>query len=177
MRIKTMSSNFLKMSLIKKYISLFVLISAIVLIGCNTTGKKTKPAERKKHWIEIGLQGEGMMYLDGVPNGMVMQETKADSSTHFCSFLVGFQDSSMTIDEKKEEKKEQYYQYEMYKNWKAIVNGDSISPVFYQPKIRLQKQTDEGILVFELPQGKEADTLVYKDTYGPWGTQQIILNQ
>jgi hypothetical protein len=166
------------MILTKKYTAFLLLLCGILIAGCNTPKAEKKSVQRKKHWIEIGLKGEGMMYLDGVPNAAVMQENKNDSSgTEFCSFLVGFQDSSMAVDAKKQEEKQKYFQYEMYKNWTAIVNGDSIAPVFFQPKAKLQQQMDEGILVFEYPVGKKPDTLVYKDSFGPWGLQQIILNQ
>ena len=157
-------------------IDFFLVVSSTLLFSCHTN--KTPAQPREKHWIEIGLAGEGMMYLDAVNNQEVMQEkVGGDTATQFYSFLVGFQDSVLTTDDKKELAKGKYYQYEMYKNWVALVNGDSIAPVFYQPKTKRYKQTEEGILVFEFPRNIKPDTLVYKDSYGPWGVQRIALNQ
>lgn len=154
------------------------MVTVASLFSACQLDKVTALEKRKKHWIEIGLKNEGMMYLDAVPNNLIMNEQKIDTAhTRFYSFLVGFQDSILRTDQAKEIRENRYYEYEMPANWTAIVNGDSLRPVFSQTNPKIYKQNSESILVFELPQNHVPDTLIYQDTYGPWGLQKIVLSR
>jgi hypothetical protein len=47
--------------------------------------------------------------------------------------------------------------------------------VFFQEKPGLSEMVKEGVMVFETPSGKMPDTLIYRDSFGPWGTQILSL--
>jgi hypothetical protein len=108
-----------------------------------------------------------------------LQKEETGGATRFCSFLVGIRDSvaAAVADADKRREREKYLQYGMQEDWRAIVGGDSLKPVFMQEKPNLGGDLREDALVFEIPRGVRADTLVYRDTYGDWGTQVFVLNE
>jgi hypothetical protein len=152
-------------------------IAAIVIAtACNTKKQNEVP---EKHAVQIEKEGAGMIYVDKISCSSVIQSTdSAGSDTGFRCFRVGFIDSlaAAKAADKKSLATGKYYQYDMQKDWTILVNGDSVKPVFYQPRQRIENHRYEGILVFEIPKDKRADTLIYGDSYGAWGTQQIIIN-
>jgi hypothetical protein len=156
----------------------------IILLGmflsfCSCMGKHSSKLAFGvgSHEIEVREKGIGMIYLDRVPNSKVMRENSNTKGTKFYSYLVGFQDSSLITDNKKKLERERYFQYDMYRDWVMLMNGDSLRPVFFQPLPQKIQQAEEGILVFEIPYNKVSDTLIYTDSYGSWGQHQIYLNR
>ena len=131
----------------------------------------------KEHLASATLAGE-TLYIDPLDNKAIMKaDATPDAKTTFCSFLVGWQDSILTVDKKKIQAREKYFQYDMQQNWIALVKGDSLHPVFFQEKPGLNSQLKEGALVFEIPAGTRPDTLVYKDSFGAWGTRLFVLHR
>ena len=145
-------------------------------ISCQDKIQKAVPAPEAKHYLEIRERGVGMITLDKVPNKMVMQDN-GDNNGSFFSYKVGFLDSTLITDKKKLMDIGKYFQYDMYKDWVVLVNGDSIRPVFFQPEIKKIAQLNEGVIVFEIPSRIEPDTLLYMDSYGAWGAHQLFLNK
>jgi len=150
------------------------------LDGCsNPADKKDKAGPAETHQAQVQNPEAGMIYADKIACSKVMQG--ADSSRGnavFHCYLVGFIDS-LTIakaGDKKDIEAGKYYQYDVQRDWIALVQGDSVIPVFYEPRQRIEHHRHEGVLVFETKNGKEPDTLIYKDSYSSWGTQQLIIN-
>ncbi len=145
----------------------------IVLPACRNPSVVVSP---KVH-LAIVSEAGATLYLDRLESRSVMKEdVSSGSKTIFCSFLVGWQDSAFIMDKKKGMAREKYFQYDMQKDWVALVKGDSVYPVFFQERPGLNSQLKEGALVFEIPAGARADTLVYKDSFGVWGTRLFVLN-
>jgi hypothetical protein len=117
------------------------------------------------------------LYLDRLDNRAVLQHADTTGQTTFCSFLVGWRDSLKVTDAKRVMEKEKYIQYSMQRDWSAIIAGDTLRPVFLQEKPYLDGELREMALVFEIPGNYHADTLVYRDTYGTWGTQVFVLTE
>ena len=141
--------------------------------GCGHRGIGV--AAEPKHLISVSKPKE-VLYLDRLDNRVVMAREDTAGPTMFRSFLVGLRDSLVVTDADKKREREKYLQYGMQQDWTAIVGGDSLKPVFMQEKPTLGGELRESALVFEVPRGAEADTLVYRDTYGDWGTQVFVLN-
>jgi hypothetical protein len=159
------------------FIKMF-LAAVVMITGCK---QKTKTGSRNagEHWAEVKMQGVGMIYIDEVPCSSVLSEVDSGKGeTEFHCYRVGFVDSlPAKAKDKKELDKGKYYQYDMHKDWVALIDGDSIRPVFYQPMIKKEMNKEESILVFEITKDKQADTLVYNDSYGLWGRRVIIKNK
>lgn len=115
-----------------------------------------------------------MLYVDRADNRMVMQAGPG-LAANFSSFRIGWTDS-LTADGPGRER-EKYFQYQMQQDWRALVNGDTLYPAFFQEKPGLNQQLKEGVIVFESAQGVQPDTLVYRDSFGNWGTQIFVLNR
>ena len=132
----------------------------------------------EEHEAQIQREGAGMIYIDKIPCSTIIQSEDSDGTTSFHCYRVGFIDSLAfgKAADKKSLDAGKYYQYDMQRDWVALINGDSSRPVFYQPRQRLENHRYEGVLVFEIPKDNEPDTLVYADSYGSWGTQTIIIN-
>lgn len=143
------------------------------LMAC-TQNKQFQLTEPSRHWAQVDQMGVGRIYLDKVPNLSVMKASD-NGNTIFSSYLIGFEDSLIITDRKKMLAKGKYYQYDMQKDWIAIVGKDSIKPVFFQPKVKTNPNVDEVIIIFELPPGRQPDTLIYNDSYGAWGIQKVII--
>lgn len=143
-----------------------------MLFSCNQSA--SSKATKKTHLVEISRPG-ALLYVDKVANNRVM----ADAGEHgqFVSYRIGFYDSIAHRDKKVQREATVYYQYKMSSDWKAVIAGDSIAPVFYQPMAGLNSQVNEGVLVFELPGQQEPDALVYHDATGLWQTQIIVLKE
>lgn len=129
-----------------------------------------KPVVR--HLAEIHKNGS-VLYIDKVDSRYVL---KPDNKDAFTSYKIGFEDS-VQGNSTHEQQKNVYFDYRMSNDWKAVVDGDSVAPVFFQPVQGLSSKVKEGIIVFELPAGKQPDALVYDDSFGAWQKQVIALNQ
>ena len=144
----------------------------LLLTAC---GNPQSTVAVKQHLAAVSRPGE-ILYVDHLDNRVVLkEEAAAGSTTVFCSFLVGWQDSTLQTDKKKSLAREKYFQYDMQKDWTALVKGDSLHPVFFQEKSGLNSQLKEGALVFEVPAGEQPDTLIYKDSFGGWDQQVLVL--
>jgi hypothetical protein len=128
------------------------------------------------HLLSIS-QGGATLYIDRLDNRAVLAHADTTGPTTFCSFLVGWQDSLAVTDAKRTKDWEKYLQYTMPQDWTALVAGDSVKPVFFQEKPHLSGQGREGALVFEISRSHRADTLIYRDHFGQWGTQIFVLNE
>lgn len=150
-------------------------MSVIIWLSACNSAKSNIVTE--VHQAQVHKEGQGMIYVDEISCSSVMRSIDSnDGSSSFYCFRVGFIDSlavAKAID-KKSLDAGKYYQYDMQKDWVALVNGDSSLPVFYQPRQRIENHRHEGILVFEVD--KEPDTLIYTDSYSTWGKQSIIIN-
>lgn len=147
---------------------------AILAAAC-----KDQNPPRKKHELEIFKPGR-FFYLDQVKNKQVMQISDAAEDKGYASYLVGFLDSNWVPDPqqpKKEDERQTYYRFNMQDRWRAVLNGDSLIPVFYQPVPQTDKRLNAGVLVFQLPEGIRPDTLVYRDAADGWDNMTISLKQ
>lgn len=151
--------------------SILMLMAAV---ACRNKPMLTSAAP--KHLILIH-QPEQDLYMDRLNNRTVLQQADTTGATTFCSFLIGWRDSLPGIDAKRTQEKEKYIQYSMQNDWTAVVAGDSVKPVFLQEKPYLNGNLREMALVFETLRNRRLDTLVYRDTYGTWGTQVFVLNE
>jgi hypothetical protein len=165
-----------KKILTKMKVAIIYLVVVISFFSCMQEKKKNMTSSESNHYLEIRERGVGMISLDKVPNTMVMKKSEYGNSAFF-SYQVSFLDSSLITDPKKQLDINKYYLYDMYKDWVALVNGDSVRPVFFQPGIKKTSQVNDGVIVFEMPRGIEPDTLLYLDSYGAWGTHQLFLNK
>ncbi|HLP39533.1 hypothetical protein [Lacibacter sp.] len=132
----------------------------------------------EQHDVQIHYPGIGMIYIDKGDCTKLLRSDSVSATTFVC-YRIGVLDSVQTKNGNAsyEEEKSVYYQYNMEHDWKALYQGDSLSPVFFHVTNRKQKNRFEGVLVFETPTGKNPDTLIYNDTYGVWGKQLIVLNR
>jgi hypothetical protein len=150
-------------------------VAAMLLISAACRETHSTVSEDRKHLVSAGKPGE-ILYIDRLDNRAILQREDSAGPTGFCSFLVGWRDSLPAGDGKRTVEKEKYIQYHMQQDWTAIVGGDSIKPVFLQEKPYLNQLLREAAMVFEIPRGSRADTLIYRDTWGDWGVQVFILN-
>jgi hypothetical protein len=154
-----------------------VIFSVLLLsAACQQRHVASLAAMEPKHLISVQKPKE-QLYLDRLDNRAVLAKADTAGPTTFCSFLVGLRDSLFLTDGKRLQERVKYLQYDMQRDWTVLVGGDSLKPVFFQEKPHLDGLLREGALVFEIPRGRRADTLIYRDTYGDWGTQLFILNQ
>ena len=156
---------------------LLIVVSMVLTIAaCNS---KKKIEIKENHEGQVQKEGTGMIYVDNISCNSVMQGSdSAGSNSAFQCFRVGFIDSLVVAKaaDKKSLEAGKYYQYDVQNDWTILVNGDSVKPVFYQPRQRVENHRYEGILVFEITGSEKNDTLIYNDSFGTWGTQQIIIN-
>ncbi|MBL0271116.1 MAG: hypothetical protein IPP99_21165 [Chitinophagaceae bacterium] len=149
----------------------------VFFIACNN---KPKNQVTEKHEIEVNNEGRGLMYADRTDCRSVLQEIDSlGGKTTFHCFRVGFLDSLMIAKAADQQSVEEgkYYQYEMQYDWCILVDGDSVKPVFYQPRQKMETQRNEGVLVFEVPMTQQLDTLIYTDSRGEWGIRKIIIKR
>lgn len=160
-------------SVIRKIFFFFTLIwLQQLVISCQHTEKKERTKIR--HLAEIEVNGAGMLYLDAVPIESIMRKQDTASHRVYYSFLVGFRDK---VPGGNAQQLNKYFEYEMYKDWRIVKDRDSIIPVFFYPKAKMNPQVREGILVFEMAKGERPDTLFYRDSFGLWGEQWIVLRK
>ena len=150
---------------------LLCVAAGLLLLSCHLRQHPFNPAE--KHQAAVKRPG-AMLYVDRADNRMVMQATPGLAG-NFSSFRIGWADSLTAAEPNRQ--KERYFQYQMQQDWRALVNGDTLYPVFFQEKPGLNQQLKEGVIVFENAQGVQPDTLVYRDSFGNWGTQIFVLNR
>lgn len=152
---------------------------AVSLLFAVGIACKDKQPVRKKHELEIFKPGS-FFYLDQVQNNQVMQLNDPAEDKRYASYLIGFLDSNWMPDPqqpKKEEDRMNYYRFHMQDKWRAILNGDSLMPVFYQPATQMDKKLNSGVIVFEIPDGVRPDTLVFRDAEDGWDNMMISLKQ
>lgn len=149
-----------------------------LLHACGHMERTHKDSGVETHQLQKQNKGTGMMYVDEVACNTMMRETDtAGSNTCFRCYVVGFVDSlSLVNTDKNNTETGKYYQYDMQYDWKAVLGGDSLRPVFFQTRQRLEGYRHEGVLIFETPKDKKPDVLLYTDTYGSWGTQQFNIS-
>jgi hypothetical protein len=164
-----------KLELLRKFAVSYASLGFMLLVSaCHSV--TAMPEAPVHHQAMISRGGESI-YLDRVSNASVMKEiVDSNAKTIFCSFLVGWQDSTVNTDKDQQRNREKYFQYDMQKDWVALVKGDSLYPVFFQERPGLNQQFKEGIMVFELPRDATPDSLVYKDSFGSWGKRLFVLN-
>lgn len=151
----------------------------LVLLFSQAVACKDQHPIRNKHELEIFKPGS-LFYLDQVKNKQVMQISDPAEDKRYASYLVGFLDSNWMPDPqqpRKEEDRLNYYRFHMAEKWRAIVNGDSLIPIFYQPVPQIDKKLNSGVIVFEVPDGQRPDTLVYSGTEDGWDNMTISLKQ
>lgn len=150
---------------------------AFVFAACVDRQTGTN-ALQARHQAEIDYRGAGKLFADKIDNaGIIKQSSDTGNGLAFCTYKVGFQDSTLK-DKKIMQMWEKYFDYDMQYSWSALVNGDTIPVTFFQPAIRKSQQLFEAALVFEVPRGLEPDTLVYKDTFGiSKKIELIVLNR
>jgi len=156
--------------------SIYVCLLTLAMAGCvgNNTGAISLQ-KQKPHLAEIKMEG-AELYVDEVDNRMVLRETEnRQGRSVFRSYLVGVRESVPT-DTKQQAAGRRYFDYDMQHDWKMILNGDSLAPVFFQPKPTLNGGTKEGVMVFEIPGDKTPDALVYVGGAGSRGRQLILLH-
>lgn len=155
-----------------------VLFPCLALIlsgaGCQSASPGAKHPQQK-HWAEVNNPALGLLYVDKAEPGQVMQVTDS-ANTRFVAYKVGWRDEISSADNKYKQEKGKYLQYDMPHDWALKMQNDSFAVVFSQPVVKTVLQEDEAILVFEIPAGANPDTLIYRDSFGGWGTQKIILN-
>ena len=143
----------------------------LLMLACNKS--KSVQSSILRHDVEI-VKDAGMLYVDKVPNSVVMQNPETDSvKTVFQSFLVGFKEYAAEAEPQTALARGVYFQYRMSQDWVALINGDSIRPVFSQSKVAVSQLITEQYIVFEIPKGTSVYTLVYRDSFGPWEEQKI----
>jgi hypothetical protein len=147
--------------------------AGILCLGCK--GKPGTVAAETH--LSMVRQPGAMLWVDRLDSRVVLQKADTTGNTTFCSFLVGWRDSlPVAADGQKRQDRERYFQYGMQQDWTALMDGDSLRPVFLQERPVLDQQLKEGAMVFEIPHGRRVDTLVYRDSFGAWGTQIFVLN-
>lgn len=151
-----------------------------IVNGCTDgKGKTVKSEPVEKHEAQVQSTGAGMIYADKIACDAVMRNTDSNRTGVFHCYLVGFIDSLgiAKAQDKKTLETGKYYQFDVQNDWVAMIQGDSVMPVFYQPKQRLESHRNEGVLVFETKDGKGPDTLIYKgSSTNGWEPQQLIIN-
>jgi hypothetical protein len=152
-------------------------MACVIGIGslCACAGNQHPVQEARAHHLAEIVHADAMLYVDEVRNDLVLQQTEPAGATAFCSYRVGIEAHGRK-DTQQETARQKYFEYEMQQDWKLVLNGDSIAPVFFHPMVRLNKAVREGVMVFEVPAGSVPHALVYDDTSGDWGKQLIILN-
>ena len=147
-------------------------VICLLLAACHN--KSAPAAVPEKHLALLTRPGTSL-YVDRVDNRVLMQADPA-TKNHFYSFRIGWTDSAAGIDKRQSLEKERYFQYTMQYDWRALSGGDTLSAVFFQEKPGLSDQLKEGVMVFETPSGRQPDALIYRDSFGAWGTQLFVLN-
>jgi hypothetical protein len=148
---------------------------ALLLTAAACQSRTAPSIAPEKHLAQLTRQGASL-YVDRVDNRVVLQPGKT-AQNKFCSFRIGWTDSLAVTGKSASPEKERYFQYTVQHDWKALAGGDTLIPVFFQEKPGLNQQLKEGVMVFETPTGRQPDTLVYRDSFGAWGTQILILNR
>lgn len=153
-------------------------LTGLLLVACQNRSTPTRP---RKHLAQLNRPGSAL-YVDRVDNGMVM-ETDSATQKSFSCFLIGISDSTAGIagtsvgERQRLVEKERYFQYTIQNDWKALAGGDTLLAVFFQEKPASGSLVKEGVIVFETPPGKKPNTLIYRDSFGTWGTQILSLTE
>jgi len=151
----------------------------IVLIQGTSCRQPNKPVASlpEKHMAQVKKQNGVMLYADRISNKAILRTDSVNTSTVFCSYKIGVLDSSLaTLDKKQQLLWGKYFDFEMQKNWTALVNNDSIPAVFFQGLPQKSSYMREAVVVFEVPKGSNPDTLIYNNTYQTNNTDLLVLS-
>ncbi len=162
---------------ISRLLGLFAVSKVLFLISCRSEAETLSIKDAPAHLIEHFFEKGKSVFIDTISNKCVMKEMDNDTGTTvFYSYRVTITDSTIR-DEKQNAKWQKYFRFDFQYDWKAIVDGDSITPVFFQavvPKKNLY--SDDAIIVFELKKGFSADTLTFNNRFDEKGMQVFDLN-
>jgi hypothetical protein len=155
------------------FIAAVLLSASIVVAGC---GSSASGIPREQHQAAVHSVGAGMIYVDKIDCQRVMRAKDGEAVVFHC-FQIGFIDSLVIARarDKADEDAGKYFQYDMQYDWMAIVDGDTLRPVYFETKLRRENHRNECVLVFEHG-GEAPDTLLYNDSFSSWGTQQFIIS-
>lgn len=156
----------------KEIICVTRLMYLVCVVLCLQACRQSVGGARPERHLAVLHKNGADLYIDRIDSRRVM---KADSNETYVAYKIGFTDS-LQGDKKFEQERNVYYDFRMANDWKAVVENDTLSPVFFQPLTGLNNMNKEGVLVFELPAGKHPHVLVYDDTFGNWQKQIIALN-
>ena len=131
-----------------------------------------------RHMSEAGWEGSASVYVDRMPNKVILKEDGGDTGrTVFYCLRVGLYDSTAGNDKQLEAAKEKYYQLDMYKDWVLLNDKDTILPIYDQPIPHKKDKLTELVLVYEIPRGFVPGRLFYKDPYRLLGNRQTLVLQ
>lgn len=149
----------------------------LCIAACN--GKKMPQAvEGKRHQFEIVNSNGELLYVEQISNDRFIHSVDSiTGNTQFISFLIGIRSSRIETDKEHYQASQKYFQYDLIHDWYLKINGSSFYPVLFEPKVQINKQQSEGVLIFEVPRQQNVDTLIYHDSFGSWGEQKIALYQ
>jgi hypothetical protein len=155
-----------------------LLVLLIALNGCSSMDHTSQNMATETHQAQVRRERTGMIYIDEIPCNNLVREDTIDGNYCFRCYTVGFVDSLLleSATGKKTTKTGKYFQYDVQHDWTALVDGDSVKPVFFHPKQVFKEYRNEGILVFETLLNKKPDLLLYNDSYGSWGAQQFRIS-
>jgi hypothetical protein len=158
--------------------SLALLPVIVVLNGCSSVDHTSRNTAMEVHQAQVRNKGTGMIYVDEIPCNTMMRENTSNGKYCFRCYTVGFVDSLLLANAtgKKNTETGKYFQYDMQYDWTALVNGDSVKPIFFHLKQGFKEYRHEGVLVFETSRNKKPDLLLYNDSYGSWGAQQFSIS-
>jgi hypothetical protein len=143
------------------------------LLSCyNKTQREMEPAE--VHEIAVHLPGKGMIYVDRMSSNKVLNVAETGEN-NFHTYRVGFIDSLLAKQQDADPELNNYYQFRMANDWVALVNGDSLRPVYHQPEPKRIQQDLRGVIVFDLPRNEVPDSLIFLDSKNIWGIQKLSL--
>lgn len=154
-----------------------LLLLLIAGLCCAACGSRASAPEQKlqEHWAQVSNPALGVLYVDQTDPSRVMKIVDPGNTT-FVAYKVGLRDATGQTDQKQKQARGKYLQYDLPGDWSLRIQHDSFAPVFFQPVVKTIEQEDESILVFEIPTGTNPDTLIYRDSFGGWGIQKIILS-
>ena len=162
-------------------IIIITVVSFCLLLATRCTNHaraKQNAVTSKPHWLSVNNPAGDRLYIDSVPASAAITTLGAgDANTSFRCFVVGFEKKKIAQDDKEKKAWQYFLQYQMPQQWAALVDGDSLSTVYYEPRVKVQEQRDECLLVFEVPKSRPISAFVFRDSIYAWGTTNISTYQ
>ena len=156
------------------YQTIMLCLFSCCLLSC--TNKKPTPRPLAAHYREVGRMDNSRLYIDTLSNQSFLQSVQsAAQKSRLLSFRIGFQQPALQMKDG-DEVWQRFFQYELYKNWKAIGANHTYAPVYFQPTVKIKRSVDEAILVFEVPDPVMLDTLIFQEPNETWGVQKFVLH-